>query len=276
VNLEAIASSITALTGHHPYLLELLCFELVEAALGHRSIDVDAAYRNVRLAYVDFFARLIKIIDGDLGGSGADKLYQVVDGIGLDVSVDDALALVQYGLVVEGPNKSLIPFSDEFGRYLLAIADGRDFRSLWLDCEVGLRRLIRAVLGAAADGGDCLSLLPDSMRKVVGMARDRQAKDVAVADLMLDTVDYLYPADLFQIIVVRWDLFGPIIGETRPVWQSRGEAVIRARNQVMHIRPLPGGVRLLAQSATTAIVETLRRLGHVGVAAVGTRVALRR
>ncbi|MFG2042345.1 hypothetical protein [Dactylosporangium sp. NPDC048998] len=274
VDLEALARSITALTGYHPYLLELLCYELVEAALTHGAIDIDAAYRNVRSAYADFFARLIKIIDADLGGSGVDKLYQVVDGIGLDVSVDDALALVQYGLVVEGPGKSLIPFSDEFGRYLLSIADGRDFRSLWLDCEVGLRRLIRSVLGAAADGGDYLALLPDSMRKVVGKARERQAKDVAVADLLLDTVDYLYPVDLFQIIVVRWDLFGPVVGETRQLWQGRGEAVTRARNEVMHIRPIPGGVRLPAQSAATAIVETLRRLGHVEATVGG--VALHR
>ncbi|MET7423582.1 ATP-binding protein [Dactylosporangium sp. NPDC005555] len=257
---------ISSLTGGHPYLLELLCYELVES-----SVDVDLAYSNVRSSYADFFARLIRIIDADLGGSGVDKLYQVVDGIGLDVSLDDALALLRYGLVVEADDKRLVPFSEEFGRYLLSIADGRDFRSLWLDCEVGLRRLIRSVLGTAAPNGDGLSLLPESFGKVLSDARARQCRYAPVVDATLDTIDYLNPNDLFQIIVVRWDLFEPLLGGTRGAWQQRSEEVIRARNEVMHIRPIPGAFRLRAQAAVSAIVATLRGLGHVRpVSALGT------
>jgi hypothetical protein len=258
VDLEPHAEWITNLAGRHPYLLELLCYELVESV-----VDVDLAYRNVRSAYGDFFARLIKIIDADLDGSGVDKLYQVVDGIGLDVSLDDALALVRYGLVVEADDKSLVPFSAEFERYLLSIADGRDFRSLWLDCEVGLRSLIRSVLAKAASGGDSLGLLPASFSKILGDARSRQTRYGPVTDYSLDTIDYLNPNDLFQIIVVRWDLFGPVLGETKGAWQHRSEAVIRARNEVMHIRPIPGDLRLPAQAAVTSIVAVLRKLGHV-------------
>nr|WP_221373972.1 ATP-binding protein [Actinoplanes polyasparticus] len=258
VDLEQHTEWITSVAGRHPYLLELLCYELVES-----SGEIDLAYRNVRSAYADFFARLIRIIDADLGGSGVDKLYQVVDGIGLDVSIDDALALIRYGLVVEAGDQSLIPFSPEFGRYLLSIADGRDFRSLWLDCEVGLRRLIRSVLSEAAPDGDSLGLLPASFSKIISDARSRQGRYGPVVDCSLDTIDYLNPNDLFQIIVVRWDLFEAILGETKGAWQRRSEAVIRARNEVMHIRPIPGELRLHAQMAVTAIVTTLRRLGHL-------------
>jgi len=258
VDLEPRTEWITSLAGRHPYLLELLCYELVQSA-----VDINMAYRNVRSAYADFFARLISIIDADLGGSGVDKLYQVVDGIGLDVSIDDALALIRYGLVVEADDKSLVPFSDEFGRYLLSIADGRDFRSLWLDCEVGLRRLIRSVLAKAASDGDGLGLLPASFSKILSDARSRQSRYGPVIDASLDTIDYLNPNDLFQIIVVRWDLFESVLGETKGAWQRRSEAVIRARNEVMHIRPIPGDFRLPAQAAVTKIVDTLRKLGHV-------------
>lgn len=268
IDLEPHTEWITSLAGRHPYLLELLCYELVQCA-----VDVDLAYRNVRSAYADFFARLIRIIDADLGGSGVDKLYQVVDGIGLDVSLDDALALVRYGLVVEAGDKSLVPFSDEFGRYLLSIADGRDFRSLWLDCEVGLRRLIRSVLAKAAPDGDGLSLLPASFSKILSDARSRQHRYGPVIDSSLDTIDYLNPNDLFQIIVVRWDLFEPVLGETKGAWQRRSEAVIRARNEVMHIRPIPGDFRLPAQAAVTTIVATLRKLGHVQPAPALSAVA---
>ncbi|MFC3504867.1 ATP-binding protein [Micromonospora krabiensis] len=258
VELEPHVEWITRLAGRHPYLLELLCYELVES-----SVDIDMAYRNVRSAYADFFARLIRIIDADLGGSGVDKLYQVVDGVGLDVSLDDALALVRYGLVVEAADKSLVPFSEEFGRYLLSIADGRDFRSLWLDCEVGLRRLIRSVLAKAAPDGDSLRLLPASFSKILTDARSRQNRYGPALDSSLDTIDYLNPNDLFQIIVVRWDLFEPVLGESRGVWQRRGEALIRARNEVMHIRPIPAEFRLPAQAAAATIVTILRKLGHV-------------
>jgi hypothetical protein len=73
LELQRHAEPITSLAGHS-YLLELLRYELVETASTLGTVDIDAAYRNVRSALADFFARLIAIIDADMGGSGVDTL----------------------------------------------------------------------------------------------------------------------------------------------------------------------------------------------------------
>lgn len=263
IDMSSHLPAISARTGLHPYLLELLCYEVVQSAFLTGEVDLDEAYRNVQRQFVDFFARLLRIIDADMGGGGVDRLFQVIDGIGLNVSVNDALTLVQYGLVVESDDRTLRPFSDEFESYLRSVADGRDFRSVWIDCEVGLRRLIREVLRRTSTGGEPLSALPTAFDDRLLRARQRLARGSGRSEFILDELDYLYPSDLFEIIISMWNVFGPVVGGSKSTWHQRKDAVCGARNEVMHIRPIPGNKRLPAQVAASAIVEDLRRLGHL-------------
>lgn len=246
---------IDRIAGLHPYLIELVCYELYELDLREDREEGEPGLDSLRRSCSDFFARLLAILDSDLGGTGIDKLYQIIDGVGLTVSLEDAQEVLRNGLVVVDPDGRLVPFSTTFNEYLRAAANERDFRGTWVDCEVGLRRVIRRVLVGASG---LIGEIPPNLAPIYDRAEGRRQKDQPLSEYALDALDYMYPDDLFQIITQRWDAFGPVLGGTRRQWQAYGESVSAARNAAMHLRPIPGHVALPARAATSAIVAALR------------------
>jgi hypothetical protein len=262
LDLAPYRDRIAQIAGTHPYLTELLCYELVHDFQVGGGPDADVAGGRAQTSITEFFGRLLKIVDIDLGGSGVDKLVQVVTGVGLDVSPDDVLTLAQYGLIVRGADGQFGPFSEAFGRFLKRSGDGREFRGLWADCEWGLRRLIRTTLAKDHPTGDFRLAMPKNFDPKMEQARKLLAKARSGSD-EVDELDYLYPSDLFQVITTRWSLFEAEVGGRRDEWQQYGEHVAAARNEVMHIRPLEIQQRLKAEAAATAVRSVLVRLGYV-------------
>jgi hypothetical protein len=262
LNLESHRELIDEIAGTHPYLTELLCYEIVHDLRVAASPNVEVARARAQTSISEFFDRLLKIVDLDLGGSGVDKLIQVITGVGLDVSPDDVLTLERYGLIVHNAESGYVPFSREFGRFLKRSGDGREFRGLWADCEWGLRRLLRTVLGAEDPSGDYRRSLPKSLDHKMERAR-RLMGEISPGSVDVDELDYLYPSDLFQVITTKWEVFEPVIGGYRDDWKQHGEHLAGARNEVMHVRPLDTQQRLKAETAANAVRGVLIGLGYL-------------
>ena len=80
IDLRAVHERIIDLTGLHPYLLELLCYRIVDHYEDTAEIDVDCAYEKVVVTFADHFDRLCKVIKRDLGDKGLELIRVLAEG----------------------------------------------------------------------------------------------------------------------------------------------------------------------------------------------------
>jgi hypothetical protein len=117
MDLRPSREEIVWYAGAHPYLLDLLCFEMVEDFLTTGAVDVHAAYQRLAVQYEDQFTRMVDLIIEDSGGSCGPVLDMILDGDDLAGREDQLQLLNRQGLIRRDGDRWLF-FSPAFERHL--------------------------------------------------------------------------------------------------------------------------------------------------------------
>lgn len=153
---DALKEKIDLYCGRHPYLLELLGYELVETFLQTgKEVDVDIAVLNTR----DVFINYVKYLKEELSAYGLlSKLFRVVVGPPVNITPDEEQDLLLYGLIKPNLNKmpnenGVVPdylaFCHHLQTYLNFVDLDDDMMSLWTKTEQTLRCAIADLLEKA-------------------------------------------------------------------------------------------------------------------------------
>src|SRR5205823_3856094 len=113
--------------GRHPYLLDMLGFNLIEDARQRGSLNVEAVCERTSLAFVKAYEEVYRVLrDAEL----LSKLAQILFGPVYDVRPQDEEELLRYGLIVER-GKGYVAFSQHFADSVRIETRDIDFWPLW-------------------------------------------------------------------------------------------------------------------------------------------------
>ncbi|MEU4741545.1 ATP-binding protein [Actinosynnema sp. NPDC023658] len=117
IDLGAHRADVVKFTGGHPYLLALLCHEVVQQYRQRGGIDVDAAYRGLTNQFETQFATLVRGLDTSTGDRAGFLLHKVVAKATDAVPAPDLDLMERLGLI-QKDGTSFRLFSPEFERYV--------------------------------------------------------------------------------------------------------------------------------------------------------------
>lgn len=229
---------IASYCGGHPYLLEMLGYELVEVFRETQQPDVERAARRVEASFIDQYDRIIDVLkeDGNL-----TKLLQILFGPVVDVKQTDIDHLVRYGLVTLASDQVYRAFSDHFHSYLRLIERDVDLWPLWSQTEKALRQVITTTL-ADRFGDNWLAQIEKArpaIKTIFDRARQAQAQEERSFGTRAsqNLIDFTYPQDLFAIMFAYWnDMFQPMFGHDKNYWQQCANLLAKIRNPLAHNR----------------------------------------
>jgi hypothetical protein len=261
---EILRNRIDFYCGGHPYLLEMLAYEVVESFFELGIVDVDRSANRVKASFLDQFDRIIELLreDGSL-----NKILQTLFGPVVDVRQTDVDDFVRYGLLKLTSLGTYQAFSPFFQGYLTLIERQVDLWPTWRDTEMGLRRMITEKM-MATDGENWLEELEKRrphLKKLFDNCRVSQAKEVSSFGSRASTnlIDFTYPKDLFDIIFSEWNMFKDVLGRDKNYWHQRSELLSRIRNPLAHNRDqtLYDFERQIAEGYCKEIVEKIQGAG---------------
>ena len=121
IDLRPVHGQILDLTGLHPYLLERLCYSIVDHYEDTGEVDVDRAYEKVMGIFADHFNRLAEVIKRDLGDSGLALLRDLAGGTAPARKYGRELSQWrELGLVASSQAQPVL-FAASFARHVLAL-----------------------------------------------------------------------------------------------------------------------------------------------------------
>lgn len=206
IDLMPLRSDIVRHAGHHPYLVELLCHELVETGLAG-AVDFAAAWEQVEPQFRDQFARSLDNLNRDLGGAGMDVLYQVLTRTHLTVEHHQLKLMRDLGLVrTNGGGLELL--SPEFADYTRRTALSGTMSGWWLDRVRALRRQVWRKLRKGRAGAGLVELDPVAM---------------------------------FELVATNWADFADVLPGAQEDWRERLDLLAEARaagNQGVPLDPV--------------------------------------
>ena len=188
------------------------------------------------------------------------KLLEVLFGPQETVTLQDAQRMAREGIITE-TDTGWAAFSESFQQYLL-LDDSRtpDDQRLWHRTEPRLRTALAAALEAAY--GEVWPVkLAESQGKLVRDCESRWEHarraypELAAPDETL--LDYAYPKQLLEIIMLHWEQVAPILGHTREDWQERLELMAMVRTPMAHNRRTPAALMERFRSYCQEILDWL-------------------
>jgi len=121
IDLRPVYQQIVDLTGLHPYLLERLCYSIVDHFQDTAVVDVDRAYRDATGTFRDYFQRLADVIEADLGQGGIALLRSLAGGAAPSWEDSRELDLFSdFGVITSSAGYPAL-FAGSFARHLLAV-----------------------------------------------------------------------------------------------------------------------------------------------------------
>ncbi len=231
-------SRIDFYCGGHPYLLEMLGYELVEVFREKQQVDVDFTSKRIEASFIDQYDRMIDLLkeDGTL-----TKLLQTLFGPVIDVKQTEVDELVRYGFIKLTNQQVYVAFSEHFQSYLRLIEREVDLWPLWSKTEKVLRQMIATKM-ADKLGDDWIGKLEKArpnLKDIFDKARKAQQLEEKSFGTRAsrDLIDFTYPQDLFTIIFSDWkDTFQPILGYDKNYWQQCANLLAKIRNPLAHNR----------------------------------------
>lgn len=230
--------------GNHPYLLEILGYEIVEMFREYQQINVDLSLEKIGRSFVNHYDSVVALLteDGNLG-----KLLQILFGPVLNVKQTDVDEFLRYGFIKLNQQGTYTAFSEHFHSFLGLIERETDLWSVWRDTEKGLRDVLATTLQTKY-GSNWFNKLEDkypklctdkqSGKNLFQKCRESQQKEIhtwgdrASGNLL----DFTYPQDLFEIVFKEWQIFQLIFGKDPAHWRPRAQAISRVRNPLAHNR----------------------------------------
>ncbi|MCE2403052.1 ATP-binding protein [Candidatus Poribacteria bacterium] len=232
--------------GAHPYLLEMLGWEIVERSRQNheQEIDVDKAADNILQSIFDHYDDMIRLLQEE---ETLNKLIQILFGPVIDVKPTDVTELTNYGLIKQNDNGTYSAYSEHFHDYLKLHERSTEFSEeiwpIWKRTEKALREVITITMSGVY-GDDWITELEkgrSNLKKIFDVCREAQQKEEKTFSdrASKNLVDFTYPADLFTIIFTKdlWkDYFLPIFGHNPNYWEQRKQLLSKCRNPLAHNR----------------------------------------
>ncbi|MGV9313663.1 ATP-binding protein [Streptomyces sp. NPDC003691] len=235
----AAVARLGELTGGHPYLASVLLDRVCGAARGRpfRLLDELEGLAPSRPAEFQYYYRDLQELlraDGRLRA-----LLEVVLGPQLVVTPDDALVLLQQGLV-RVQNGAYRAFSDDFQHYLTLIGRQLGHWDSWMAVERRVRDLVESVFEEkyGADWPDRLREVRPKLAAMLDQCEELRAREQRSFGARGSTrlLDFTYPRDLYDLMASHWDLFGPLLKKDKAYWNERFSLLAKVRNPMVHNR----------------------------------------
>lgn len=241
VNLSVTSSMknrINFYCGGHPYLLEMLGYELVEVFREQQQVDVDFAAKRVEASFIDQYDRMLDLLKED---NNLTKLLQILFGPVVDIKQTEVDELVRYGFIKLTDQQVYVAFSKHFQLYLRLIEREVDLWSLWSQTEKALRQIITTKM-VEKFGKNWIAKLEKArpnLKEIFERARKAQLNEEKSFGTRAsqNLIDFTYPQDLFAIIFFDWkDTFQSIFGYDKNYWQQCANLLAKIRNPLAHNR----------------------------------------
>ena len=247
--------------GNHPYLLEMLGYEIVEQFRETGIADADQAAHRIEQSLTDHYQHMISILSED---NSLKKLLQILFGPVVDVKQTDIEEFQRYGLIYLSETGTFSAFSAHFQAYLQLVERETDLWPLWRETEVALRNVVtlKMLERYGEHWIDTLSKAKASLKAIFDRCREAQQKEVKNfgSRASQNLLDFTYPRDLFDIIFAEWDMFRPIFGKDKNYWNQRAQMLAKIRTPLAHNRDqtLYEYEKQIAKGYCEEILEILR------------------
>lgn len=209
----------------------------------------------VRSFCLTWFGLLRRILNEDL--LLLPKLLGMFFGPPVEFPEDERDQCAKYGLI-RRIGGSLVCLSNGFTEFLEGLAFRAELWPLWSETEMLLRTYCGMRLEELfGDAWTNATTTDHNLNKVLsGIAerRDRLGRTMESRDLL----DFAYPAELFQILFLKWDKFRHAFGRDRKYWNERFELLTRVRNEAAHVRPISKDEMQTAQVYCSEILKAVR------------------
>lgn len=236
---NAVNGRINYYCGGHPYLLEMLGYEMVELLRESDSVDVDIAARRIEHSFLDQYDRMTDLLRED---KSLHRILQILFGPVIDVTQADVEEFLKYGLIEESSDikGNYKAFSQHFHSYLEMIERQIDLWPLWKETEKTLRAVItsRMLEQYGEDWVNKLERSHASLKAIFDSSREAQQKEEKTfgSRASRNLLDFTYPQDLFAIVFKEWSIFKAIFGKDKGYWEQRIQILSKVRNPLAHNR----------------------------------------
>ncbi len=223
--------------GGHPYLLEMLGYEIVEMFREQQEVDVDRAAYRVENSFLDQYDHMVGMLNED---NSLNKLLQILFGPVVDIKQTDVDEFLRYGLIRPTDKGECVAFSGHFQTYLKLTERQSDLWPLWHETEIALRSLITTSMleKYGEHWAEKLEKARPNLRPIFEKCRDAQQKEERSfgSRASRNLIDFTYPQDLFAIIFANWDIFKAIFGKDKSYWDQRAQLLAKIRTPLAHNR----------------------------------------
>jgi len=249
--------------GGHPYLLEMLGYEVVELFWEKGIVDVDYAVKGIEQSIVDHYEHMLGVLSED---KSLNKLLQILFGPVIDAKPTDAEELQRYGLIQLNDKGNYTAFSEHFRTYLKMIERQVDLWPLWRETEIALRRIIseKMIEHYNEQWVDKLCKTKPRLKTIFERCQEAQQKEEKSfgSRASRNLIDFTYPKDLFDIIFAEWSIFGDIFGKDKNYWEQRAQILSKIRNPLAHHRDqvLDDYERQIAEGYCKEILTILEKI----------------
>lgn len=255
-----IKDQVDIYCGGHPYLMEMLGFEMVELFREHQNIDVDKTALQIHQSFIDQYDHIAQILSED---GSLKKLLQILFGPIVDVKQTDVEKFQTYHLIHLTEHGKYKAFSDHFQDYLKLIERQSDLWPLWRDTEISLRNVLTTTM-VELYGEDWIRKLEKSHSQLVSIfdqcrvAQQKEEKSFK-SRASCNLIDFTYPQDLFAMIFSEWNSFKEIFGNDKNKLQQRVQLLTKIRNPLAHNRfeVLQESDRQIAEGYCKEILELI-------------------
>ncbi len=223
--------------GGHPFLLEMLGYEMVEQYRLTGRIQMDSVAEDLEHSFLDQYDRMVDLLREDYT---LEKLLQILFGPVYDVKQSEVEEFQRYGLIHPTTGDTYAAFSPHFQTYLRLIERQVDLWPLWKETELALRRLITNTMNKQ-HGDQWVSKMEKAhpnLRATFDSCRQAQQKEEIAfgSRASRNLLDFTYPRDLFAIIFAAWNIYQPFFGKDKNYWDQRSTLLAKFRNPLAHNR----------------------------------------
>lgn len=235
--IPKVRESLVFYCGGHPYLLEMLGYEMVELFRETNTNDVHEAARRVEQSFIHHYEHMLDVLREDRSLS---KILQILFGPVIDAQQTDAEELQRYGLIKLTEQKNYVAFSEHFQAYLKMIGRNVDLWPLWRETETALRRLVteRMIGQYGEQWVDKLCKSKPNLKPIFERCAEAQQKEEKSfgSRASRNLLDFTYPRDLFNIIFAEWATFKDVFGKDKTYWDQRAKLLSKIRTPLAHNR----------------------------------------
>ena len=223
--------------GAHPYLLEMLGYEIVELYRETNAVDINLAMKCVEQSFIHHYEHMLDVLRED---KSLNKILQILFGPVIDARLTDAEELQRYGLIKATGQGDFLAFSEHFQTYLKMIGREVDLWPLWKDTEIALRRVVteKMMEQYGEQWIEKLSKAKPNLKSVFERCAEAQQKEERSfgSRASRNLIDFTYPRDLFDIIFAEWAIFRDALGKDKNYWDQRAQLLSKVRNPLAHNR----------------------------------------